>query len=225
MLGDLMQSKLIRPPALGKVREEVIALDEPVSIVPPDEYYFRAGLLVRLDMRVVGRMGRCLSGNVGIEPTTFHSPVIYRNELTGECTSYATAQLPLNTEPVAPGRFYFQQYPLRYYHCGGIEQGLVTWELIESFQCGQLIRSTFTQEVAYGAFYVPVSDRSDVQRLKRRLSDYHVLHRLIPPPRTPCLLQPAGRPGFRTPPLNPKKRASTRRSLPRRKGPPTEKQL
>lgn len=205
-LADVMQSNPRHPPPLGKTRREVITLDQPTSIVPPDEYYFRAGLLTRVDMGIVGRTSRALSGNVIIEPTAFHSPVIYTNELTGERTSYAAAQLPLNTDSVIPGRFYFQLYPLRYYHCASIEQTLVRWELIESFQSAQLMRSTFTQESAYGAFYIPVADKAIIQRLERRLTDYHALQARIPPaPALPNRPPPTARPGFRSPPLNPKK--------------------
>ena len=211
-LGDVMQSKPMAPPALGKSRQEVVALDEPTSIVPPDEYYFRAGLLIRVEMRVVGCMGRALSGNVAIEPTAFHSPVLYTNELTGERTSYATAQLPLNTEAVTPGRFYFQLYPLRYYHCAGIKGDLITWELIESFQRAQLMRSTFTQKTAYGTFYIPVSDKAIIQRLQGRLADYHDLQALgrSSPPILPG--SPPNPPGFRTPPINPRRRSGATRS-------------
>jgi len=216
-LGDLIWSQARRTPGIDKVIKEQIALPEPISIYPPDDYYFRAGLLIRIEMTIVGRLARKLSGNVGIEPTSFNSPVVYTNAVTGEQSRYSHAQLPLNTAPLVPGRFYFQLFPLRYYHCAGVEGDKVTWEMVESFQNGNMIRTTFVSDRTSGAFSIPVTDRAIVQRLKRRLDDYHTLQAeqpARPPAPAPNLLP---RPGFRIPPRNPAKARAGSRPFDRRR--------
>ena len=53
-----------------------------------------------------------------------------------------------------------------------VEGSSVTWRLVESFQNRQLIRVSYTQQVKYGGFYVPVSDGATLKRLKGKLADY-----------------------------------------------------
>lgn len=171
-LGDVMQTAPQRWLAEGRSRTETIELPVGLTISPPDEYHFPAGTLALLRLTLVARMSRPLTGNIGIEPTSFRSPVNYTNVLTGEKTTYRLDQLPLNTSPLVQGGFYMQLHPLRYFHCAEIARGSVTWRMIESFQHHQLIRATYKQEEKYGAFYVPVSDRATLKRLQGRLEDY-----------------------------------------------------
>ncbi|MFD1787582.1 restriction endonuclease [Sphingomonas floccifaciens] len=180
-LGDIMQSAPRRAMAEGRSRQEIVDLSPGVAVEPPDEYHFPAGTLTRVRLTFVARMSRQLSGNIGIEPTSFTSPVVYTNVLSGEETTYTLDQLPLNTEPLVQGGFYLQLHPLRYYHCAKVEGGSVTWRLIESFQNLQLIRGTYTQQEKYGTFYVPVGDTTTVRRLEGRLADYLSLSGRGPP--------------------------------------------
>src|SRR3546814_350328 len=99
-LGDVMQTASQRWLAEGRSRTETIELPSGVVISPPDEYHFPAGMLARLRLTLVTRMSRPLSGNIGIEPTSFRNPVSYTNDLTGEKTTYTLDQLPLNTSPL-----------------------------------------------------------------------------------------------------------------------------
>lgn len=194
-LADLMQSERGHPPKLNAARKEVKQLDRPVSVNPPDTYFFPPGLLDRVELSVAGRMGRLLSGNIEIEPSSFRSPVLYSNVLTGEVTQYSLDQLPLNSDSIQPEHFYFQAHPLRYFYCSSIEENSVTWQLIESFQRAQLIRGSYTQDVKYGAFYVPVTDKAILRRLEGRLQDFLGLPRERAPIRAPGH-------GFRSPPRN-----------------------
>lgn len=162
--------------------------DPPLKVIPPDSYFFPEGVLGGLRLTIAGRMSRPLLGNVQIEPSSFRCPVVYTNVLTGETSRYTLDQLPVNMGSVVPGQFYFMLHPLRYYYCDGRQGGLIRWHLIESFQNGQLIRGTFTQETQYGAYYIPVRDRAIIRRLEGRLRDYlSASGRAMP------------RPGFRTP--------------------------
>jgi hypothetical protein len=171
-LGDVMQTAPQRWLEEGGSRNETIELEPSAVISPPDEYHFPRGELARVQLKIVARMSRPLSGNIGIELSSFHSPVDYTNVLTGEKTTYTLDQLPLNTSSLVKGEFYMQLYPLRYFHCAAVNAGSVTWQLVESFQNQQLIRATYTQEEKYGAYYVPVSDRATLERLQGRLEDY-----------------------------------------------------
>ncbi len=171
-LSDLMMSDRSRSPKLGKTIKFSIFPDVPICVTPPDDYYFPEGLLERVDLEVTGRTGRMLSGNIGIEPSAFRSPVVYKNILTGETTRYSLDLLPLNTDPLVVGRFYFQLHPLRYLHCAVLADGKATWQLIESFQHTQLVRGTFCQDTKYGIYYIPVTDKEIIARLERRLADY-----------------------------------------------------
>jgi hypothetical protein len=41
--------------------------------------------------------------------------------------------------------------------------------MIESFQHGQLVQARLTMEAKYGKLYIPVTDKSTIERLQRRL--------------------------------------------------------
>jgi hypothetical protein len=150
-------------------------------------------------------MSRPLLGNVQVEASAFRCPVVYTNALTNEESRYTLDQLPMNMGAVTPGRFYCQMHPLRYFYCDARQGDLLRWLLIESFQSGQLIRSTFTQNDQYGPFYIPVRDKKVLARLQGRLSDYLALSGIKISPR----------PGFRAPtskrPTRPKKTRRPRR--------------
>ncbi|MBT2134643.1 restriction endonuclease [Croceibacterium sp. LX-88] len=187
VLGELMQTVPQRFLEEGRSRTETIELSPALEIIPPDEYHFPFGTLARIELTLVARMSRFLSGNIGIEPTSFSCPVIYTNVLTGEHTTYTLDQLPLNTAPLSAGKFYLQLHPMRYFHCAEVKNNKVTWHLIESFQHHQLIRSTYIQDEKYGAFYVPVSDKPTIKRLEGRLAEY------LSPSRPPTPVEPSAR--------------------------------
>lgn len=180
-LSELMQTVPQRRLEEGRSRIETIELSPVLDIFPPDQYHYPRGTLTRIELTLVAQMSRLLSGNIGIEPTSFSCPVIYTNVLTGENTTYTLDQLPLNTAPLSAGKFYMQLHPLRYFHCAEVRNSKVTWHLIESFQHHQLICSTYIQDEKYGAFYVPVSDKATIKRLEGRLAEYLNLSRAPEP--------------------------------------------
>ncbi len=188
-LGDLMLSSPPFALRVGETKMQRIAMPPGTMVTPPDGYFFPPGGVAAIEMTIVGRMGRRLSGNVRIEPSTFRGKVVYSNVITGDRFDFSFDQLPLNTAGVIAGRFYFLVHPLRYYYCASISAGIARWEMIESFQNEELVRSTYNQEVKLGAFYIPVSDKKIVERLRRRLDDYRALRAKQLPRR-----------GFRLPP-------------------------
>jgi len=147
-------------------------IDPPQLLTPKDDYFFPAGEVRRIDWDIVGRMARPLTGDVLVDPGMFVSDVVYSNALTAETLRFPIEQLPLGDSKVVPGKFYFITNPLNYYHCAKIVGELVTWEMIESFQCGQLIRATYTQNKRWARTYIPVTDKKVIRRLAKRLNDH-----------------------------------------------------
>ena len=174
-LLDFVQTQRFAAIAVEEKRREQIKLPRAKKIQPPDDYYYPTGKLVAMDCQISGVMARGISGTVRIDPNAFRCPVIYTNVLTGEISRFSLDQLPLGNPEITTGSFYFLVHPLRYYHCSAIIGDLVTWKLIESFQNDMLVRSTFTQELQYAAYYIPVTGKAIVSRLERRLADFEAL--------------------------------------------------
>ncbi|MBA4091432.1 restriction endonuclease [Sphingomonas sp. VDB2] len=174
-LNEFLQSQRLSVPAPGKTLLDKIKIRPARRISPPDDYYFPQGKLSAIECMVASREGRGLSGNIRIDPSVFRHPVIYTNVQTGEAIHFSLDQLPLGAKRVEPGSFYFNLHPLRYFYCDSVEDELITWHLVESFQCGHMNRATFTQKIRYSAYYIPVTDKMIIKRLERRLSDYLTL--------------------------------------------------
>lgn len=162
-------------PALNETIGFDVPLARPQLIEPPDKHFFPKGKITKMECEARGAMAIPVTGNTLVEPTSFRAPVIYTDCLTGEVTRYSLDQLPLGLQHAQPGSFYFLLHPLRYYYCEKIGDGLVHWAMIESFQSGSLIRSRYTQEIQYSHFYMPVSSKSILRRLKARLADLRAL--------------------------------------------------
>lgn len=157
---------------LGETSTAEYCFDPPVQIVPPDEYFFRGGMLKAIRVKVSGRLGRAMRGNVRIDPNVMTSPVVYKNAITGEETHFAIESLPLNFECVSSGRFYFTVCPLAYFYCDAIKGTVVHWVLVETFQTGRLVQAMTKQEIKYSSHYIPVVDKKIISRLQARLEDY-----------------------------------------------------
>lgn len=78
-----------------------------------------------------------------IDPGLVSAPVVYTNAVTGENFRYHVGELPLGVERVSVGQYYFAYHPLRYYYCDRIIGTQVHWNLVESFQNGDLVSATF----------------------------------------------------------------------------------
>ncbi len=157
---------------LNKSRDELIHLDPPQRIEPPDTHFFPRGDVTGIKTTVTGRLGRPIRGNVRIDPGLFTYPVVYTNVVTGEAVRFNHGQLPLGGGHVSPGNFYFSYHPLNYFYCQRIQGDRVTWHLVESFQNGEKVTGTFTQRTQYSKYYIPVSDKKTLKRLKARLEEY-----------------------------------------------------
>jgi hypothetical protein len=171
-LSDLIESAPLAPVELGQSRKETIRVDPPQRIEPPDTHFFPSGVITAVKCTMSGRQGVPIRGNTRVDPNLFAHPVICTNVLAGETSRFAIDQLPLGVRRVSPGKFYFIYHPLNYYYCDRIQSDQVRWHLVESFQNGQKLTGTFTQNIKHSTSYIPVSDKVVLKRLQLRLEEY-----------------------------------------------------
>lgn len=171
-IADLVGQRVPDEINLLEKRTDKVVFSAPRRLTPPDDYFFPGGYIVGFDITFEGVTARTISGNIGIDPGLFSSPVVYTNAITGEETKYSLNTLPLGNEAVVAGEFYFINHPLAYYVCAAIEGDLVRWHLIESFQNGERLSATYTQQRRYASGYIPVTDKMIRKRLQRRLEHY-----------------------------------------------------
>jgi len=198
-LHELLSTAAFASPALDETRLEVLSLSPPITITPPDEYFFPRGDLVAIEFKVVGRMGRPIRGNVQVDPNLFTLPVVYTNVLSGESFKFPLESLPIGEKRVSPGKFYCGYHPLAYYYCVGIQNDMVTWKVVESFQSGEIVRAQIKQHVKYSCHYLPVTEKKLLNRLQSRLEDYNRLSAQPRQPGQPKLrgqILPYGKPPF-----------------------------
>jgi hypothetical protein len=70
------------------------------------------------------------------------------------------------------GKFYFTPSIHNYYYCEKIENNLAHYILIESYQFGMLIQARLTQETKYSIYYIAVTDKKRLERLKKMLAHF-----------------------------------------------------
>jgi hypothetical protein len=73
---------------------------------------------------------------------------------------------------VSVGSFYFIMHPLMYYYCAAIQGDEMRLYLIESFQCGEKITAAMRADINHSPYYIPVTDKKILNRLKRRLDEF-----------------------------------------------------
>lgn len=171
-LRDVINEMLLPLVDIGETAVETKRFWPARKLLPPDDYFFPAGLLKSIELTVVGNMGRPIEGNTLVEPTAFSVPVRYTNVLTSEVMTFRLNELPLGDDCVAVGKFYFIQHPLIYYYCDAIEGDLVRWIIVESFQNGEIITAAMKQNVRFSRHYIPVRDEKILVRLRRRLENF-----------------------------------------------------
>ena len=83
-------------------------------------------------------------------------------------TSSSDLKLGFDTK-IIPGKFYSNPNLHMYYYCASVDNNLITWILIESYQHGNLFQGTFTQESKYGHYYVVVDEVKKIKKLKLKI--------------------------------------------------------
>lgn len=59
-----------------------------------------------------------------------------------------------------------------FYYCDRIEGEKIRWILVESYQHGELVRATLTQDARYSGQFIEVTDQKKIRHLKKLLQDY-----------------------------------------------------
>ena len=113
---------------------------------------------------------RILNSDVRVELSAVSAQVAYENVLTGQKFETDLTAPPLGGDALEVGKFYFLYFPLRYYYVEKIVGDQTELYVVESFQNGELISAIIGTSVAYSPFYVPVSDKKIIERLRQRLA-------------------------------------------------------
>ncbi len=164
----------IRSSKIPKLNEKqshrgTFTFEDGVSIIPPDEFFFPRGNIDSIDCEYIATNVPHIKTNMKIDAGLFTSPIIYKNELSGEHHRFEMGSLPLGDGKLAAGKFYFTVAPLAYFYCKSVQHGNVYWKLVEMFQNGDLVQADTTQKSEYSYLYLEVTDKKLLLRLRSRL--------------------------------------------------------
>lgn len=171
-IEDIIHNNLDFLVELNETRKIDIEIKPPMRLSAPDEYFFKSGIVKSIEIEVKGVLSKQILGNIKIDPGLFTSKVVYENVLNNEIYRFELYDLILGSDNIEVGKFYCTMHPLNYYYCDDVSAKSIKWILIESFQNGDLIRATYTQDIVWAKHYIPVSDKKTISRLQKRLSDY-----------------------------------------------------
>lgn len=166
-LNSFISSYVNQDIGVGVVK--TIRIPTSTSIVAPDAYFVPNGHLQCIEVDVVGHEMKTLHGNIRMEMSSFSMPVRYENVVTGEHIESDIRDLPVGHREPKVGSYFFLYFPLRYFYCDSVSNGLMTVYLVESFQMGELVQAIFKQETKYAAHYIPLTDKKIEARLHQRL--------------------------------------------------------
>ncbi len=123
---------------------------------------------IRLTTNVV--MARPILGPNAVDPSVLLPDVNVRNVSTGEERAFKYSDLALGLDTsFVQGKFYEAPGLGYFYFCEQVEGGIAHIWMVESFQLGQLVQARLTMDAKYGKHYIPVTDKSTIERLQRRL--------------------------------------------------------
>ncbi|MCF1433197.1 hypothetical protein GOZ97_16535 [Agrobacterium vitis] len=153
-------------PTLANGATQTIRVPIGTMIDPPDEFFFRRGEARELVVEVRGVANPVMSGNVAFETTAISPAATYTNVISGSKSKARLVDLPFGPPEFEAGRFYFAYHPLRYIYCERVVDGIATIFLVESFQRGVLVRSSFDCDADCARFYIPVGAGSGKLRVR-----------------------------------------------------------
>lgn len=173
-LSDVLQHH--QPQFLGgeidAYKDHVIPCPAGTRVTDPDDGEIPLKPLASIHVRAGMTRAKTLTGPVMFDPYLLVPDLKVRNVATGEEKTFSQDGLKLgfNTTFTA-GAFYEQPRLAHFYYCDRVEGDIASLYLIESFQLGRLIRAKLTVKTEYANLYVPVSDKTTIQRLQRRLAE------------------------------------------------------
>jgi hypothetical protein len=145
-------------------------LEAGTTVVGPKDDEVPLKPLAAIQVRTAVIRAKTIHGQNQLDPSILLPDVNVQNVNTGENTSFKYETLALGIgNSFLPRKFYEAPAHGYFYYCEQIKDGLPELYLVESFQHGHLIQAKLTMETKYGDRYVPVTERSTLQRLQQRL--------------------------------------------------------
>lgn len=93
-----------------------------------------------------------------------------KSDINQHCKT--TDQINDNKSYIKEGNFYMDPKLHYFYYCNKIENNLVHWILIESYQHGKLIQAKFSQLIENETGYVLITEKKDLIRLTMMLHNF-----------------------------------------------------
>jgi Restriction endonuclease len=150
--------------------EHVIPVMERTVVTGPQDGVIPLKQLAAIRIQTLITKARTLHGPNMVDPSFLLPNVIVQNVHTGEVRTFKYRDLALGIDNAfLPGKFY-EAPELGYcYFCERVKDGIAEMCMVESFQHGQLIQARFTMDAKYAKMYIPVTDKTTIERLQRRL--------------------------------------------------------
>jgi hypothetical protein len=172
-LGELILSRHFHA-VEGEVdayEDHVIECAAGTSVVAPDDGEVPLKPLLCVRIRSGITEARVLTGPAVYDPYLIVPDVNVRNVSTGEEKTFSRHGLAIGVNnEFTEGQFYEQPELASFYFCESNKDGMVHLYLVESFQHGRLIQADLIVEAKYADRYVPVQDKTIIERLQRRLA-------------------------------------------------------
>ena len=151
--------------------EHSISVLEGTIVTGPQDAVIPLKKLARIRIQTLMTKARALHGPNMIDPSFLVPDINVQNVSTGEVKTFKYRELALGIDNAfLHGKFYEAPGLGYFYFCEQVrDDGIAEIWMVESFQHGQLLQAKLTMEAKYGNLYIPVTDKSTIERLQRRL--------------------------------------------------------
>lgn len=155
--------------------EHIIPILDGTVVTGPQDGVIPLKQLASIRIQTLITKTRTLHGPNMFDPSFMLPDVRVQNVNTGEIKTFKYRDLALGIDTAfLPGKFYEAPELGYYYFCERVRDGIAEVWMVESFQHGQLVQVKFTTEAKDGKLYIPVTDKSTIDRLQRRLDRLNV---------------------------------------------------
>ena len=159
---------------MGEYKTTIIDCPEGTEVVAPQEDEIPLREIRRIHVTAGLRKSKTLiKGHTQFDQSLLVPNIETTDLMTGEKHMFNPSEVGLGVDTtLEPGKFYENPWLGMFYQCANIQANIAEFHLVESFQVGELICGTFTQDIKYASYYVIVTDPKVVARLERRLVRY-----------------------------------------------------
>ncbi len=151
--------------------EHNVPVPKGTVVTGPQDGVIPLKALAGIRIQTLMTKARALHGPNVIDPSFLLPDVDVQNVNTGEIKTFKYRDLALGIDNAfLPGKFYEAPGLGYFYFCERVrDDGIAEIWMVESFQHGQLLQAKLTMEAKYGNRYIPVTDKTTIERLQRRL--------------------------------------------------------